>query len=449
MARELEFDFENTDQTQGSFLACGNVVSTLRDMINRGDVEGSARLYASCTESVGDELLADIQAGASANASRVAADMFFQARDFQRAALCAEQAGHLDQAAEFHEAAYAYDKAAELYLRANKLPKAAELFEKCHGFAQAAEIYIKTNDLLRAAECFERAEHFLNAGKLFAKTGRFDRATETLQKVPQNDPSFADAVWILGNIYERSQRLDDAMKQYILVVRGRKPDQKTITIFYRLAELLAARKLFAKALFVFGQVQALDASFRDVAKYIQELSAKAKQAEASKETVEFEAKESKPTDRLIAIDPDFEFLKSLPLFAELSLDELRSIHTQAERTQFSVGQLLIQQGDPGTALYILIRGNVRVSTRQPNGQNITLIDLGPGAHVGEMALVDDAPTSANVVALEDVVAFRLTRERFAEILATNDKIALRFFRTFAKELVLRLREMNKKLENKA
>lgn len=387
MVREIEFEFRE-DDSGGKFMACGNVLSTLRDTINRGDIDAAARLYASCTEGVGDEILADVRAGASSRALQATAAMFEQARDFMRAAQCAEWATRLEDAARLYEAAYDFDKAAALWLQSGKVVQAAALFEKTKNFAKAGELYFKANELVRAASCFEQARSYLNAGKLYIKTGRYERAVEVLQRLEAQAPGYADARQLL-------------------------------------ARLSAHRAAYAQPVAASTPVMAPAPAPLDLG-----------------------AQKRVPSEQIIAIDPEFEFLKRLPLFAELSLDELRTIHTQTERVRFKAGEPLIRQGTPGVALFIVTRGKVKVATRDAKGQELVLVELGAGAYVGEMSLIDAALTSADVVAVDDVGAFRLSQEHFRKLLLTNERIALRFYRTFVGDLVRRLRDTNRKLQQK-
>jgi CRP-like cAMP-binding protein len=55
----------------------------------------------------------------------------------------------------------------------------------------------------------------------------------------------------------------------------------------------------------------------------------------------------------------------------------------------------------------------------------------------------------DVIALDEVSAFRIAQERFRELLITNDRIALRFYRTFVSDLTRRLRDTNRKLQQKS
>jgi CRP-like cAMP-binding protein len=153
----------------------------------------------------------------------------------------------------------------------------------------------------------------------------------------------------------------------------------------------------------------------------------------------------KKVDRLVAVDRDFEFLRRVPLFARLSLDELRYVQSMCEKVTFPAGSYLIRQGRPGEMLYVLVRGKVEVSSTAPGGKRTKLVVLGPGAHVGEMSLLDDAPTSADIVAIEPVLAFCLSRHRFQELIHGNERIQLGIYSVMVKSLAKRLREANTQL----
>jgi CRP-like cAMP-binding protein len=75
--------------------------------------------------------------------------------------------------------------------------------------------------------------------------------------------------------------------------------------------------------------------------------------------------------------------------------------------------------------------------------------MGPGSPAGEMSLVDDAPTSARVVAEVDGEAFVITRERFQKLLALNDKMGVKLLRFFVQTLARRLRSTTERLAGKA
>ena len=97
---------------------------------------------------------------------------------------------------------------------------------------------------------------------------------------------------------------------------------------------------------------------------------------------------------------------------------------------------LLREGEFGDSLFIVADGAVRV---HKGSQNLAV--LRKGDCVGEMALLDYSPRSADVTVEEDAALFRIEREDFYEVTATNPEI----MQAIVRMLVRRLREANEKL----
>lgn len=91
-------------------------------------------------------------------------------------------------------------------------------------------------------------------------------------------------------------------------------------------------------------------------------------------------------------------------------------------------------------LILIASGKVEVQKISSQGEKQVLAHLEEGAHLGEMSLLDDSPTSARVVALTPVKTFRIPRDPFRAILAEDDRIAAKIYRSFAQTLMDRLRQ---------
>src|SRR5512140_1761132 len=102
-------------------------------------------------------------------------------------------------------------------------------------------------------------------------------------------------------------------------------------------------------------------------------------------------------------------LKKIPLFASLSEEDLKNLTSLLRRKQLGKGELLFQQGDEGTALYIIVQGRIKISLSR-RMDNVTLAILVPGECLGEMALLDELPRSADAIALEDSQLYVLNRK---------------------------------------
>lgn len=112
------------------------------------------------------------------------------------------------------------------------------------------------------------------------------------------------------------------------------------------------------------------------------------------------------------------FLKSAPVFERVAGDDLAPLARIAEEEVFAAGSVITREGDPGDALYIIVRGRVQVS----HG-GIALATLGAGDTLGEMSVFDGAPRSATGTALEETEVLRIGNEEFYEVLHEQVEIA--------------------------
>jgi CRP-like cAMP-binding protein len=147
-----------------------------------------------------------------------------------------------------------------------------------------------------------------------------------------------------------------------------------------------------------------------------------------------------PLDGFDEVD-GVDLFQKLPLFRKLSFDETRRLAAIARAEQRRRGDVIVEEGALGSALYIVRSGTV-VVTREPDepGQReVSLGRLGPGELFGEMSLVDDALTSASVTALEDTELLVLPRAEFEALIASEPVLALKVYQAFCRNLCARLR----------
>jgi len=111
-------------------------------------------------------------------------------------------------------------------------------------------------------------------------------------------------------------------------------------------------------------------------------------------------------------------LKQMPFFADLGDEDLASVARIGVHTHFEAGQPVVEEGDLGDAMYIVMQGKAQVDVggRYHN--------LEPGSFVGEMAIIRRRRRSATVKALEPVVALRISAEDFHQFLHDNPSVAI-------------------------
>ncbi len=114
-------------------------------------------------------------------------------------------------------------------------------------------------------------------------------------------------------------------------------------------------------------------------------------------------------------------LPRLPLFSALSAKALESFFEASDIVDLDGDQELFAEGDDGDAMYIVVRGMLEAS-RDVEGQHSVLAGLGPGALVGEMALVTGTPRSASIKALEPARLLKIDKPSLEALAQTNDAI---------------------------
>ncbi|HEY1088547.1 MAG TPA: cyclic nucleotide-binding domain-containing protein [Archangium sp.] len=123
--------------------------------------------------------------------------------------------------------------------------------------------------------------------------------------------------------------------------------------------------------------------------------------------------------------------------------EIESLFELCEVRQVKGGAKLFSEGQPADALWVLISGDVEVSS----GGKV-LAEVGPGAALGELSLFRSVPTrSATVTAICDVTVIRLSGPQFKKRLAAHDLAALKIVSNLAHQMADRLLALNTRFLN--
>jgi CRP/FNR family cyclic AMP-dependent transcriptional regulator len=117
-----------------------------------------------------------------------------------------------------------------------------------------------------------------------------------------------------------------------------------------------------------------------------------------------------------SLTPDV--LGEVPLFMNLTPQELSRVRGYLHAKVFSSGTNLFNVEQPGEVAYIILEGTIKVHVEQSDGGDVILAVLGPGEIVGEMSLVDRIGRSASVVTMEDCMLAWLDRATFWDCLQT-------------------------------
>ncbi|MCP4674036.1 MAG: cyclic nucleotide-binding domain-containing protein [Deltaproteobacteria bacterium] len=119
-------------------------------------------------------------------------------------------------------------------------------------------------------------------------------------------------------------------------------------------------------------------------------------------------------ESLANVDKDRK-LPFIPLLSSLEPSDFVLLVEAFWRQVFEPGDVIIEQDTEGDAIYVIAQGEVAVLRRSSSGEAQELAKLGPGAFIGEMAIVTRAPRAAEVRAIEHTVVLRADKKKTAEL----------------------------------
>lgn len=140
-----------------------------------------------------------------------------------------------------------------------------------------------------------------------------------------------------------------------------------------------------------------------------------------------------------------ELLAAIPMFGDLGPEDVAALAKAVVPRQFSAGQMIIQMGEPGTSMFIVVDGNVNIHLPGEQSRRISLKDIAAGEYFGELALFDDKPRSASAVATTDTKLLELDRATLSTYLQSRPHAAIVLLSTLAG----RLRATNEMLSQRA
>ncbi len=136
-------------------------------------------------------------------------------------------------------------------------------------------------------------------------------------------------------------------------------------------------------------------------------------------------------------------LKKIELFFGLSDKALLELCHLMKEVTFKKNSLIITQGENTRSLFIIFSGRLKVFANNENGDQTIFTFMAAGDFFGELSLLDDAPRSASVVAVEDCILFRLSHHNFKIFLDNHPEVCPPLF----KALTTRIRQMDETICN--
>ena len=129
-----------------------------------------------------------------------------------------------------------------------------------------------------------------------------------------------------------------------------------------------------------------------------------------------------------------DFLSTVPIFSDLSNEELTKISKLANQREYPKGSMIILEEEFGDTLYIIKTGTVKITRVNDEGKEVILALLGVSELFGELAILDGEVRSANALAQENCTVLAIASEDFIDLLKSNFKISFGLMAELAKRL---------------
>lgn len=141
------------------------------------------------------------------------------------------------------------------------------------------------------------------------------------------------------------------------------------------------------------------------------------------------------------MDKPLSLLKNVPIFADLTNDELAVMSRLLSEEPHKAKDVIFREGEPGDIMYLVAEGQVAI-TKKAGKARKGLAALGPGAAFGEFSLFDGGTRSANAVATADSRLFVLKGSDLYAIFAANPVLGQKILLRVIQELTRRFRKTN-------
>ena len=219
----------------------------------------------------------------------------------------------------------------------------------------------------------------------------------------------------------------------VLDLQGKR--DKAISIYRTIAEAQARDGFYARAIAVYKKILRLDPEqdvHSEMVRLIEEDQRNKIVGQLRRDRVAA-IKQEKAT-----VDQELKELQSSTLFSSFEREALVEIVVSTELRSYDEGDIIVTEGEPGSSLFLIVGGSVKVFTRSDDGGNLQLAELGPGDFFGEVSLLSGKPRTATITARTTVTAIEIDRasiDRIAENHPEVMKVLEDFYERRAKETV--------------
>jgi CRP-like cAMP-binding protein len=132
-------------------------------------------------------------------------------------------------------------------------------------------------------------------------------------------------------------------------------------------------------------------------------------------------------------------LKELPIFSSLTDGEIKAVSEISNTQTVSADDIVFSEGKPGSDLYVIIRGSVRIYTKITDNVDKTLVTLRKGGLFGEMAVISEDYRTATAKAVEETELLSISQKDFKNLLDKNPAVGKKLLEFIVKVLADRLK----------
>ncbi len=344
-----------------------------------------------------------------------------------RALQAALTQGDLDLAARMYEDSGQH-VAEQLFTTVLQTPaatrhNAARMFVLARDFARAARLYEQLKAWPDAAHIYEEASDFAAAGRCWKRSGDLSRAARNLDAAGDAD----QAVALYEQIGDRESRADCLLRS------GR---------FFEAADLYVELGNVRGEVDALRKVPQTDPRRVDAVKRLARVRTRMQRI-AARERIVAAAPPPPPSASGPAPAPleDYGFLKAIPLFGKLPLQDMKDLYRLSAEVTYKPGAIVVEEGVDAPGLIVIVEGSAEVVAIGAGGAR-HLNSLGPGDHLGEISLISRSVTSARVVASSLVRALKISPDRFAGFVHSHPAGAVGIYRLFSEKLAERVRALS-------
>jgi CRP-like cAMP-binding protein len=145
------------------------------------------------------------------------------------------------------------------------------------------------------------------------------------------------------------------------------------------------------------------------------------------------------------LDLILDSLAGIPLFDELSDDELKILGKHMHFLEAGEGEMIFEEGEKGNYVCFVADGELAVIKDAKSGERAIITKLNRGDSVGEMAVIDHFPRSATVIATADSNLVTLSSDDFKKLLDNHPQVGISILKGIARVLSINLRKTSSQL----